>query len=185
VEMTLQAIWRTLFPNIVFGIGTLFHDLGGNSLQAMRMTKAIETRLNYVVSLEQVLRYSSIERLAELIRAGGERPDELSSGNVISFQESESANIICIHPAGGTAFCYSTLAQSCKPTVGVYGVQAQGIRLGEKPLPDVQSMAEHYLSQIRHLTACDSRLVVGRLRRIGNCLPLARGRQYLYPTGSV
>ncbi|BEO21294.1 non-ribosomal peptide synthetase (plasmid) [Serratia marcescens] len=153
VEMTLQAIWRTLFPNIVFGIGTLFHDLGGNSLQAMRMTKAIETRLNYVVSLEQVLRYSSIERLAELIRAGGERPDELSSGNVISFQESESANIICIHPAGGTAFCYSTLAQSCKPTVGVYGVQAQGIRLGEKPLPDVQSMAEHYLSQIRHLTA--------------------------------
>lgn len=152
VEMALLAIWQSLFSDAVFGIDTSFHDLGGNSLQALRLAREIETRLGCTLALEQVLRRPTIAGLAACIREGGGDAAARGSGNVFAFRDGAAANIICVHPAGGTAFCYATLAQYSQTGTGVHGIQAQGIRAGEAPLPDVQAMAAHYLPQIRHLT---------------------------------
>ena len=40
-------------------------------------------------------------------------------------------NVVCVHPAGGTAFCYLSLAKMLPENCGVYGLQSHGLNDGE------------------------------------------------------
>ena len=53
-----------------------------------------------------------------------------------------------MHPAGGTAFCYLSLAKVLPDRYGVYGIQSPGVNPGESFLPTVEAMAESYLRLI-------------------------------------
>jgi thioesterase domain-containing protein len=56
--------------------------------------------------------------------------------------------VVCVHPAGGTAFCYLSLAKVLPTDYGVYGIQSPGVNPGESFLPTVEAMAESYLELI-------------------------------------
>ncbi len=56
--------------------------------------------------------------------------------------------VVCVHPAGGTAFCYLSLAKVLPQRYGVYGIQSPGVNPGESFLPTVEAMAESYLRLI-------------------------------------
>lgn len=62
----------------------------------------------------------TIEALASWIRAGA--PKENAQDNLITFRESQNGeHVVCVHPAGGTAFCYLSLAKILADDIGVYG----------------------------------------------------------------
>lgn len=51
---------------------------------------------------------------------------------VIEFRPSQNGkNVICIHPAGGTAFGYLSFAKAMPEEYGVYGIQAKGVDTDE------------------------------------------------------
>ncbi len=78
--------------------------------------------------------------------------DASSEKHLITFREGAgAANVVCVHPAGGTAFCYLSLAKTLAEDIGVYGLQSLGLNDGETACTSVEEMAQHYLGLIREL----------------------------------
>jgi thioesterase domain-containing protein len=60
-----------------------------------------------------------------------------------------SRPLFCVHPAGGTVFCYRDLARHLPSSRPVYGLQARGIDGLEPPHSRIEDMAADYLAAIR------------------------------------
>jgi thioesterase domain-containing protein len=57
--------------------------------------------------------------------------------------------LVCVHPHGGTAFCYAPLAAHLPPSLPVLGLQAAGLDEGEAPAGSVTAMAAGYIEAVR------------------------------------
>ena len=55
----------------------------------------------------------------------------------------------CVHPVGGSVFCYLDLARQLGPDLPIYGLQARGLVAGEEPAERVEEMAARYLETMR------------------------------------
>ncbi|MEU5517314.1 amino acid adenylation domain-containing protein [Streptomyces griseoaurantiacus] len=146
VEMTLHRIWSRLLLHPRIGITDDFFDVGGTSVSAIKVAHAIGEEFGTPLPIQDVIRHRTIEALAERLRRGGPRPP---GGNLLELRPGTGRRrLICVHPAGGTAFCYLPLADALPEDIGVFGIQAPGIEPGEEPLPGVEAMAEAYLDLV-------------------------------------
>ncbi|MFJ9539250.1 amino acid adenylation domain-containing protein [Streptomyces sp. NPDC101225] len=147
VEMALYRIWRRVLLHPDVGIGDNFFELGGTSIAAIKMASAVEEELGVPLPVRDVMLHPTIEALAERVRGRATeaaRPAEHSS--LVEFRSGGGRRrVVCVHPAGGTAFCYLPLSTALPDDVGVVGLQAPGINPGESTLPGVEAMAEEYL----------------------------------------
>ncbi|MGW4675396.1 non-ribosomal peptide synthetase [Streptomyces sp. NPDC004324] len=149
IELTLYQIWREilLFPDI--GISDSFFDIGGTSLSAIKMAHRVRDRLGATIPVRDLMLHPTIEALGGLVRQERSGPPP---SNLIEFRAgSGQGNVICVHPAGGTAFCYLSLAATLPEQVGLYGIQSPGVNPGEEFLPSVEAMAEAYLRLVAPL----------------------------------
>ncbi|MFF2744197.1 amino acid adenylation domain-containing protein [Kitasatospora sp. NPDC058048] len=146
VEMTLHTIWRRVLLHPGIGISDNFFDLGGTSISAIKVALAVREEFGETLPIRDLVQNPTIEALAERLRAGASgAPD----GNLVEFRRGDGRQrVVCVHPAGGTAFCYLPLAAALPDRVGVLGVQSPGINPGETPLPTVEAMAEQYLALV-------------------------------------
>src|SRR5262249_20922863 len=55
----------------------------------------------------------------------------------------------CIHPAGGTVFCYKELSNLLGPEQPFYGLQARGLNGEQAPATRVEDMAADYIDALR------------------------------------
>ncbi|MFD9076406.1 thioesterase domain-containing protein [Streptomyces lasiicapitis] len=95
------------------------------------------------------MRHPTIEELGGRLRRGdsGAPPS-----NLLELRAGDGrAQVVCVHPAGGTAFCYLSLAKALPESVGVHGIQSPGVNPGESFLPTVEAMAAAYLELIEPL----------------------------------
>ncbi|MEU5717067.1 amino acid adenylation domain-containing protein [Streptomyces sp. NPDC020403] len=147
VEMALYRVWREVLLHPDIGIGDNFFELGGTSISAIKMASAVQEELGVVLPVRAVMLHPTIETLAERVRTGGgeaAQSSELSS--LVELRAGGSGQrVVCVHPAGGTAFCYLPLSTELPDEVGVVGLQAPGINPGESTLPGIEAMAEEYL----------------------------------------
>ncbi|HEY4460883.1 MAG TPA: thioesterase domain-containing protein, partial [Pseudonocardiaceae bacterium] len=58
-------------------------------------------------------------------------------------------SLFCIHPLGGLSWLYYPLAHAIPDSVGIYGIQARGLRPGDAMPRTLTAMAADYLSEIR------------------------------------
>ncbi|QNP68571.1 amino acid adenylation domain-containing protein [Streptomyces roseirectus] len=143
-EMALYRIWREVLLHPAIGIGDNFFDLGGTSISAIKMASAVERELGVTLPVRDVLLHPTIEALAERVRGHGGEATRPSS--LVEFRAGAGRQrVVCVHPAGGTAFCYLPLSAELADDIGVVGLQAPGINPGESTLPGVEAMAEEYL----------------------------------------
>ncbi len=145
IELTLHRIWRGILLNQDFGIGDSFFDIGGTSLSAIKLAHGIREAFGTALPVRDIILHPTIEGLGGLVRRGrsGAPPS-----NLIEFRQGTAGNVVCVHPAGGTAFCYLPLGRTLPADVGLYGIQSPGVNPGEEPLPDIEAMAEAYLRLI-------------------------------------
>lgn len=142
VEHALYRIWREILPHPAIGITDNFFDIGGTSLSAIKVAHAVTETFGRRVPVAEIMLRPTIEALAGLVREdGGDRVP----GSVVEFRAGLGPRVVCVHPAGGTAFCYLPLVALLPEAAGVYGVQSPGVNPGEEPLPSVTAMAEAYL----------------------------------------
>ncbi|RMR39035.1 Non-ribosomal peptide synthetase, partial [Pseudomonas savastanoi pv. glycinea] len=103
-------------------------------------------------SVRVIIGHPTIEALGGWLRTGASLTS--AQGNLIEFRRGAGQrNVVCIHPAGGTAFCYLSLAKELPDAIGVYGVQSPGLNPGESTEPSVEAMADAYLRRIAPLTS--------------------------------
>lgn len=151
IELRLYQIWKSLLLQPAISIRDNFFDIGGTSISAIKLAHRIKAEFNMDLPLHDILRYSSIEAMAGRLR---QAEDASSNGQLVTLRAGEGKhNVVCIHPAGGTAFCYLSLAKVLPESCGVYGIQSPGIQPGEARLPSIEAMAEYYLQCITHLSA--------------------------------
>ncbi|MBE8520908.1 amino acid adenylation domain-containing protein, partial [Amycolatopsis sp. H6(2020)] len=142
VELALLRIWRNLLLHPAIGVSDDFFDVGGTSISAIKLAHAIGAEFGRELPIRDVILHPSIEAQAALLRA--DRPAE--TGSLIEFRRGDGATrVVCVHPAGGTAFCYLPLSGLLPGDAGVVGIQSPGLNAGEEPLPSVEAMAEEYL----------------------------------------
>ncbi|WP_426159590.1 amino acid adenylation domain-containing protein [Pseudomonas sp. TSRC2-2] len=150
IELTLYQIWKGLLLATQIGIRDNFFNVGGTSIAAIKMAHQIGQTFGVEVPVRVVLGYPTIEALGGWLRAGAS--PAAGQSNLIEFRRGAGQrNVVCIHPAGGTAFCYLSLAKVLPEEVGVYGVQSPGLNPGEATEPTVEAMAQAYLRLIEPL----------------------------------
>ncbi|MEU1145251.1 amino acid adenylation domain-containing protein [Streptomyces sp. NPDC005863] len=147
VEMALYRIWRKVLVHPDIGITDDFFAVGGTSLSAIKVAHLIREEFGRTLPIRDVLQYPTVEQLAARLR--GQAPAAPDNGLIEFCAGRDGQRVVCVHPGGGTAFCYLPLASALPDGVRVQGVQAQGIDPGEEPLRSVEAMAEHYLSLLR------------------------------------
>ncbi|MFF6816083.1 amino acid adenylation domain-containing protein [Streptomyces sp. NPDC012403] len=142
VEHALYRIWRDVLSHPGMGITDNFFDVGGTSLSAIKVAHAVAETFGRRIPVAEIMLRPTIESLGALLRGDAAHR---ASGSVIEFRPGRGARVVCVHPAGGTAFCYLPLAALLPDAVGVYGIQSPGVNPGEDALPTVEAMAEEYL----------------------------------------
>ncbi|MEU6540694.1 amino acid adenylation domain-containing protein [Streptomyces sp. NPDC047000] len=147
VEMALYRVWSGVLLHQDIGIGDNFFELGGTSISAIKMVSAVQDELGVALPVRDVMLHPTIEALAERVRGNGaDAAQAAEPGNLVEFRAGDGRRrVVCVHPAGGTAFCYLPLSAELADGIGVVGLQAPGINPGESTLPGVGAMAEEYL----------------------------------------
>jgi len=150
LELSIYKIWRETLLNDRIGIRDNFFDVGGTSISAIKVVAAINAELRTNLQISDLFHNTTIEDIAALIR-GGLGATRVRSPLIDLKRGEGSANVVCVHPAGGTAFCYLSLAKLLPQGVGVFGLQAPGVDDDAPLLPDLTAMALHQIAQIKHL----------------------------------
>ncbi|WP_025168298.1 alpha/beta fold hydrolase, partial [Pseudomonas syringae] len=152
IELTLYQIWKDLLLVPQIGIRDNFFNVGGTSIAAIKMAYEIGRAFSVEVPVRVILGHPTIEALGGWLRSGASLA--AAQDNLIEFRRGAGQrNVVCIHPAGGTAFCYLSLAKELPESIGVYGVQSPGLNPGESTEPSVEAMADAYLRRIAALTS--------------------------------
>nr|WP_229898496.1 non-ribosomal peptide synthetase [Streptomyces finlayi] len=154
IELTLYQIWRRLLLHPDIGIRDSFFDIGGTSISAIKLAHAIREEFGRALPVRDLLLHPTIEELGGLLRRASDGPPP---GNLLTFRPGDPGHgqVVCVHPAGGTAFCYLSLAKALPDTLGVHGIQSPGVNPGEDFLPTVNAMATAYLKLIEPLLPAD------------------------------
>jgi len=146
-EARLATIWSEVLGVEPVGVTDSFLELGGYSSLAVTLLARLEEEFGRKLPLVSLFQEPTVAHLAELLRREAGTAEEISLVPIRT--QGALAPLFCIHPAGGTVFCYLELAKHLNSDVPLYGLQAQGID-GELPPHDtIAAMAEHYIRAMK------------------------------------
>jgi amino acid adenylation domain-containing protein len=158
-ELQLVKMWEDILGVQPVGVSSNFLDLGGHSLLVVRLMNRIEQELGHSLPLSTLFQYSTVEQLAKILEQ--EQVVSEPSPLVPIQPQGSQIPIFCVHPAGGTVFCYFELAQLLGTEQPFYGLQCLGQVEGEEPLTSVEDMAAVYLKAIREVQAKGPYILMG------------------------
>ena len=147
VEQVLEGIWARLLHVKQVGIHDDFFDLGGHSLLAVRLFAEIEKEFNKRLPLSSLFKTATIDYLAGLL--GEPTPSNGSSSLVAIQSRGAQPPFFCIHDLFGDVLCYMNLARRLGEDQPFYALQARGLNNREAPCDDIETMAAHYVEEIR------------------------------------
>lgn len=127
-----------------------FFSLGGDSLSAVHLLLAIEQRWRCDLGLGALFAQPTVAALAVRIAAPPALADH-ALGPVIALAATDAAGptpLFVLHPAGGIAWNYRTLARALQPARPVYGLQSPALD-ARLPLPSsIEAMANDYVQRV-------------------------------------
>jgi amino acid adenylation domain-containing protein len=147
LESELVRIWEELLGTSPVGIRENFFALGGHSLLAVRLMSQLKKQFGQDLPLALLFQGGTIEQLADLLRRQGLAPTHAS---LVPIQpHGDKAPFFCVHPVGGSVFCYNDLSLALGSDQPFYGLQARGLEQGQEPLTLIQEMAASYIDEMR------------------------------------
>ncbi|WP_298446607.1 amino acid adenylation domain-containing protein [Gordonia sp. (in: high G+C Gram-positive bacteria)] len=148
LEIALAAVFAEVLERDAVSVTDSFFDLGGNSLSAARLAARIREVTGRDAAVADLFAAPSVTALARRLD-GGDGADPF--GRLLTLRAADPgsgrAPLFCVHPAGGLGWCYAGLLGALDRSIGVYALQADGLR-GE-PLPSsLAEVARTYLDAI-------------------------------------
>jgi len=143
-----QALGRTT----PVAVDADFFSLGGDSLSAVHLLLAIEQRWRCDLGLGALFAQPTVAALAARIAEPPARADH-ALGPVIALATAESAvpPLFVVHPAGGIAWNYRTLARALQPARTVHGLQSPALDPRQAMPSSIEVMANDYVQRIATL----------------------------------
>jgi amino acid adenylation domain-containing protein len=160
LELQLVKIWEKVLDVQPIGISDNFFDLGGHSLLALYLFAQIEQVWGKHLSWAILLRASTIAELADVIRQE-EHSDTWSPLVLLGMGDEHKSPLFCIHPVGGTLFCYYDLVKKMGEERPIYGLQAQGLDGKQQPLDRIEDMASCFIKSIQTVQQHGPYLLLG------------------------
>jgi amino acid adenylation domain-containing protein len=167
-EEILAGIWAEVLEVAEVGIDDNFFALGGTSLQAAILSNVLERHLGRHVPLAVLFEAPTVARLASWLETadpaavvrlqagqpsavGGQLAAAAAPLPLVPIQPHGSLPpLFCIHPVGGSVFCYAALAHALGADQPLYGLQSVGLAPGREPHRTIAEMAECYHMAICH-----------------------------------
>jgi acyl-CoA synthetase (AMP-forming)/AMP-acid ligase II/thioesterase domain-containing protein/acyl carrier protein len=148
-EGRIADIWKQILGLPRVERGDDFFELGGTSLQAVRVVTEIESRLHVDLPLSVLaLRPILGELSASVDEAGGS-----ISRTLIPLARSEAgADLFAIPGAGGTVYGFRTLALELADRCSFYAFEARGADGRSRPDRSVEEMAERYITEMKRVS---------------------------------
>jgi amino acid adenylation domain-containing protein len=144
-EEEMARLWAEVLGVERVGVYDSFFELGGHSLLALRLLAEVERKFGVALPLSTIFR---AENVATLSRDLTPRPETGGGTSLIRIQPQGSRPpLVCVHPVGGSVFCYWELARCLGPEQPLYALQAPGLN-GGPALATVPEMAAHYLAEL-------------------------------------
>jgi thioesterase domain-containing protein/acyl carrier protein len=143
LEWLLAAEWRQVLGRADIGADDHFlADLGGHSLDALRLVGRIAKRWPGKVTLGDFLRAPSIAGVAGLLRERGAPPQSI----VPLVPGGEGTPVVLVHPAVGTVLCFVRLAGLLDGPV--WGLEAPGLDPRNAPIESVEALASRHVADL-------------------------------------
>ncbi|SDY36076.1 amino acid adenylation domain-containing protein [Myxococcus xanthus] len=146
-ELELARLFEELLGVSPISAKSDFFELGGHSLLAVRLLSMLRARTGRTLPAAALFQTPTVEGLAAFLR----REPALWTPLVPIQRSGSRLPFFCVHPVGGTVFCYTELARRLGPDQPFYGLQAQGLEGTLPPLESIDSMAASYVDAIRTL----------------------------------
>ena len=144
-EEILAGIYAQVLGLERVGVEESFFDLGGDSLSAMRVIAAINTRLATGLAVRTLFHAPSVRSLSQQLGRHGSGVEIVP---VEILKEGTGVPLFCIHPAGGVSWSYQVLGKyvDC-PVIGI-----QQILQGDEAEPgSIREMAKNYANRIQQV----------------------------------
>jgi amino acid adenylation domain-containing protein len=148
-EMQLLQIWEDILERQPISIFDDFFNLGGHSLLAVRLISRLSRQFKQNLDLATLFQHPTIAQLAVVLRQ--QTTSEETIPLVAIQPQGSRPPFFCVHPAGGTAFCYINLARCLGPDQPFYGLQTPDQSHTGKALGTVEEMATHYLVALQRV----------------------------------
>ncbi len=147
-EKRLWYIWSEILDVQQFGIDDAFRELGGDSLQAMRVTDAVNRTLQVDLTPRVLIEAETIRRFARFLVQNA--PDGWSPLVPIKTYGAE-APLFMVHALDGHVLGYVELADCLPARLPLYGFEARGLRENQEPSVSIATMATAYLDAVRRV----------------------------------
>jgi thioesterase domain-containing protein/acyl carrier protein len=147
LEARVATIWSQVLGVEPIGVTDGFLELGGYSSLAVALIARLEEEFGRRLPLAALAEEPTVAHLSQLLRNASSRDENASL--VPIRPHGTQLPLFCVHPAGGTVFCYNELAQHLSADVPLYGLQAQGVDGTLAPHDTIEAMAAHYIQVMK------------------------------------
>jgi acyl-CoA synthetase (AMP-forming)/AMP-acid ligase II/thioesterase domain-containing protein/acyl carrier protein len=162
-EMALVEIYAEMFGVEVETVSATasFFDLGGTSLEILRLKKQVESRFGIGdLALVTLLRAPTVRQLAGVLASLGQEPT--SYDPLVSLQQTGTKTpLFCVHPGVGEVLVFVNLAKYFLNERPFYALRARGFGANEEYFRTFDEMVQCYVQAIRNKQANGPYAVAG------------------------
>ncbi|MCG5237800.1 SDR family NAD(P)-dependent oxidoreductase [Xanthobacter oligotrophicus] len=152
VEAQLATIWSALLKRPAIAPDDNFFTSGGHSLVAAGLVHRVREAFGMDLPLRILFEAPTLRGMARWIAANASAEADrrpLPDCLVPVQPEGGRPPLFCVHPAGGSPWCYLFLADHLGRDQPLYGFQAPGLIDDTPPLSTVEEMARLYVEAMR------------------------------------
>jgi acyl-CoA synthetase (AMP-forming)/AMP-acid ligase II/thioesterase domain-containing protein/acyl carrier protein len=172
-EKKLLPIWSEVLRVKSLGIRDNFFELGGDSLSAAHLLVRIEKDLGRKLAMADLIEKATIEHLAQLL---DEQPEAAQLAALVRLQPlGAQPPFFCVHGVGGEVLSYVEWARQMAPDYPFYAFQAVKDLGNGEPLDKLETMAAHYIREMRAVQPAGPYLLGGY--SLGGLLAFEMARQ--------
>ncbi|MGW4366355.1 amino acid adenylation domain-containing protein [Nocardia takedensis] len=149
LEHQLAQIWsETLELDGRVSTAATFFGLGGNSLRAVRLVKAIRSRLGVALAVQSIFEHDTIGKQARALADG----NAVDLSRAVPLAGTGTTPVFLWPGLGGYPMNLRALAEAITgPACRSYGLQAYGLNEGEPVDPTITAMARRDIEHLRRV----------------------------------
>jgi len=146
LERQLAALWQTLLQHEQISVTANFFDLGGHSLNAVRLMTAIREATGKTLPISLLFKAPTIRALASHM----EHRHDIADDCLVSLRASGSKPALFVfHAAGGDVLCYQPLLSYLPTDRAVHGFHRRELAQQRVPmLLSIEQLADQYLPRL-------------------------------------
>ncbi len=148
LEMQLKLVFEKFFSRRPIGIDMSFFELGGDSLQALRLIVEIERATGKRLPLGILYQASTVEELGHAITSSG----EVEWSALVPLQPNGTrVPLFLVHTTPGDVLGYGNLIYHMSGDQPCYGFQSLGLRDEKDCHTRIDEMAAYYVKLLREV----------------------------------